>query len=235
MATELAPATAQQLVEAFAKAYPPHSHSFDEDLAATRALNTLAARQRAALPGVYYVLLDRVMTADVAVALVAEGVARARQEPTEAHLAEAYSAVLLAVRWLASQQDQLLASLSTQQTALELAFEGLLSALSLDDRRLTLMLLWSLGEVAGDPAFAGLAGPGVAELAGAGDPVQRSLAAWALYRLRADLTARTALREVVLGTERSPLVYRVLAGLRSAERELDPIQKLVGVEPPGAP
>jgi hypothetical protein len=226
------PALAAQLVEAAAKVFPAHSHDHDERLAATRALNALAAAQTEALPGTYYVLLDRVMTLDVAVQLVEERVAAARASPTEAHLAEATSAVLLVVRWLSRQRSVILASMSTSKTATETAFSTLLGALQLDDRRLTLVLLWTLGEVAGEPAFSSAVGPGLAALAPSEDPVVRLLHGWALYRLRSDLDARAALRAGLLGRETDPLVYRNLAALRRDPRELDPLQKLLGIEPP---
>lgn len=228
------PALAAQLVEAFAKVFPAHSHDHEERLSATRALNALAAAQSTALPGTYDVLLDRVMTIEVAVQLVEERVAAARTSPTEAHLAEATGAVLLVVRWLSRQRSVILASMSTSKTAAETAFSTLLGALELDDRRLTLVLLWTLGEVAGEPAFSGAVGPGLAALAPSEDPVVRLLHGWALYRLRSDLDARAALRAGLLGRETDPLVYRSLAALRRDPRELDPLQKLLGIEPPGA-
>ncbi len=231
MASPLDGETAHQVIEAFAKVYTPHSHTFAENLAATRALNTLGANQTRKLPGVYSVVLDQVLTFDVAVRLVRERVDAARQAPSDQTLAEAYGAVLLTIRWLAGRQDQLLAGLSDHRTAVTAAFDALLSTLDLNDRRLTLMLLWSLGEVAGDPAFAELVGPRTAALARTQDPAVRAMQAWALYRLRSNVDARKSLRDDVLATETDPMVLRLLAALRSSPRELDAIQKLYAVEP----
>jgi hypothetical protein len=223
--------TAYAVVEAFGKAYPPHSHSFDEDLAATKALNTLAANQTTQVPPIYHVVLNRVLTLEVAVQLLRDEVAEARARPSPQALAEAHNAMLTTVRWMAARQDVLLARAGEDRARIEAAFDALLAALDLPDRRLVLLLTWSLGQVSTEPAFAALVGERVGRLRADDDPLVRMVSAWSLSRLRAALPAREALRATLLSDEADARVYALLALTQADPAELDVVQKLWAVEP----
>jgi hypothetical protein len=229
MRTPLDPETAQQVVEAFAKAWAPHPHSVDEDLRAARALNALAARQRDALPGAWALVMDRVLSPALVARLVADSAAAARAAPTPAHLAEAYSATLTGVRYLAAHSAPLIDRAPREAETVQAAFGALMDSLSVPDRSLTLLVLWSMGEYAGDPAFARHVGPHLGPRALDPDPVVRWMTAWALHRLRADLDARQGLRRL-LADEADPGTLRLLGGLR-APGEQDPLQRVFAVEP----
>jgi hypothetical protein len=230
MSGRLDASTAYYVVEAFGKAYTPHDHSFEENLAANRALNALSANQTTQLPPIYYVVLDRVLTMDVAIKLLRDLVGEARGSRSEQKLAEVYAAVLTNVRWISSRQTQLITGYAEQKQAVGAAFDALLSTLDLEDRRLTLMLVWAMGDVAADPSFAALAGPRLAARADSKDPVARMLAAWSLYRLRTDLAARGALREVYLSREMDDRIFDMLTNLRTSPEEMDVVQKLYEVQ-----
>jgi hypothetical protein len=139
--------------------------------------------------------------------------------------------MLTAVRWLAARPDVLVARAGEDRARMEAAFDALLAALDLPDRRLTLMLTWSLGQVSTEPAFAALVGERVGRLASDDDPLVRMLSAWSLGRLRAALPAREALRGVLLGDEADARVYALLGLSRASPAELDVVQKLWAVEP----
>lgn len=223
--------TAHMVVEAFGKAWVPHEHSFDDNLKATKAMNTLAANQIEQMPSVYYVVLNRVMSFEVAVQLLKDEVAEARQRRDEQQLAEAYNAVLTTVRWVAGRQDQLTSGYASDREKIEAAFSGLLGALDLRDRRVTLMLVWSFGNISKEPVFADLVGPRMSRVVAETDPMVRILTAWSLYRLRISLPARETLRDAVLAEESDARVLEMLARMRTDDAELDAIQKLYAVEP----
>ena len=221
---------AYAVVEAFGKAYPPHEHSFDEDLAASRALNTLAANQTTQMPSIYYVVLDRVLTIEVAIRLLRDEIQEARTSRNEQNLAEAYNAVLTTVRWLGSRQEQLVNGFGEQKTTIGAAFDALLGALDLEDRRMTLMLMWSLGNVSTEPVFADLVGERASVVVRQTDPLVRMITAWSLSRLMASPAARTATREGILGTEADSRVLEMLGAIRAHSDAPDLVQKLYQVE-----
>lgn len=223
--------TAYHVVEAFGKSYTPHEHGFDENLDATKAMNTLAANQIEQMPAIYYVVLNRVLTFEVAIQLVRDEVAEARTQRDEQSLAEAYNAVLTAVRWMAARQDVLVTSYADDRQRIESAFDALLGALDVNDQRLTLMLVWSLGNISAEPVFAELVGGRVGQVAGVRDPMVRHLTAWSLYRLRTSLPAREAMRDTVLGREVDQKVFEMLARMRTDKDEMDVVQKMWSVEP----
>ncbi len=222
--------TAYHVVEAFGKAYTPHEHTFDENLDASKAMNTLAANQIEQLPPIYYVVLNRVLTFEVAIQLVRDEVAEARTARDAQSRAEAYNAVLTAVRWMAARQDVLVASYAEDRARIEGAFDALLSALDVGDQRLTLMLVWSLGNISSEPVFADLVGGRIGKVAGSNDPMVRHLTAWSLYRLKTSLPAREAMRDTVLGKEVDDKVFGMLARMRVDKDEMDVVQKLFAVE-----
>lgn len=230
MSTSLHPDTAYAVVEAFGKAYTPHDHTFDENLSATRALNTLAAKQTTMMPPIYYVVLNRVLTLDVAIKLLRDEVRQARRTHTAQDMAEAYNAVLTTVRWMASRQEQLVNGYGSQKEAIEAAFDALLGALALDDRRMTLMLMWSLGNVSAEPVFAELVGERAAVVAQQRDPTVRLITAWSMYRLRASGAAREVLRDEYLGRGADQRVFAMLAAMRTEPDAPDAVQRLFQVE-----
>ncbi|MBL8618006.1 MAG: hypothetical protein JNM72_20510 [Deltaproteobacteria bacterium] len=231
MSTPLDPESAQQVVEAFAKAWGPHPHGVDADLQAARALNALAARQRAALPGAWGLVMDRVLSPALVVRLVADSAAAARAAPTPAHLAEAYSATLTGVRYLAAHSAPLIDRAPREDQTVQAAFDALMDSLTVPDRSLSLLVLWSMGEYAGDPAFARHVGPQLGMRAPDPDPVVRWMTGWALHRLRSDLEARRGLRQLI-SAEADPDTLRLLGGLR-APGEQDPLQRVFAVDPEG--
>jgi len=222
--------TAYTVVEAFGKAYTPHDHSFDENLAATRALNTLASNQTTLMPSIYYVVLNRVLTLEVAIKLLREEVGQARRSRSEQNLAEAYNAVLTTVRWLASHQEQLVNSYGDQKGSVASAFDALLGALDVRDRRMTLMLMWSLGNVSAEPAFAELVGKRASVIAKQDDPMVRMITAWSMYRLRASGAAREVMRDEFLGKEADGRVFEMLAAMRTEADAPDVVQRMYQVE-----
>jgi hypothetical protein len=230
MSAELDAATAQQVIEAFGKVYPAHEHTPDEQLQAVKALNTLAANQQEQLPAVYYVVQNRVLTFEDAVRLVREVSQQAEADPSEQNVAEAYTAVLTMVRWLSSRQEQLVADFGDRKQSIRSAFETLLGAMDFEDRRLMLMLTWSLANVAQEPAFAGLVGDRVGMQIGDPDPTVRMVTAWSLHRLRTATPAREAVR-LVLAHEPDPQVLEVLARMVTDPQELDIVQRVYAVEP----
>lgn len=230
MGTPLDADTAQQLVEALGKVFPPHEHTAEERLAVARALNVLAANQQEQLPTVFYVVQNRVLTFEDAIQLVRDVSRRASADPSEQNVAEAYTAVLTMVRWLSTRQDQLVAGYGDRRQAIRSAFEALLGAMDFEDRRLTLMLTWSLANVAQEPTFAQLVAERVGAEAADTDPAVRLVTAWGLHRLRTATPARDAVRRV-LASERDPEVLEVLARMVTDPRELDIVQRVYGVEP----
>lgn len=228
--------TAAALVEAFGKAYAPHSHSVDDDIAAARALTRLTASMKQAPPPAAEVVLDRLLSPEVTVRLLREVLTEARARPSPQASAELYLATLTTVRWMAARQAQLLASWGTQQTLTRAAFEALLDTLDPRDRELTLLLCWSMGNIAAEPLFAELIGGRLASQLSSPDPATRLVAAWAHYALRGGLPEREALRARLTGggptaAEADPRVLELLGALRGSAAELDPVQRLMGVEP----
>jgi hypothetical protein len=231
MRAKIDAATAYHVVEAFGKVYTPHDHSFEENLAATKALNALAANQTTRLPPIYYVVMNRVLTFDVAIRLLRDEVQEARAERSEQNIAEAYNAVLTTVRWMASRQEQLIAGYADEKSKIEGAFDALLGALEVRDRRLALMLVWSLGNVAKEPVFADLVGQRVGGLVTSKDDTVRIVTSWSLYRLRTSMPARKAMREQLLSHEADARIFAMLAAMRTDPKEMDAVQKLYAVEP----
>jgi hypothetical protein len=229
MHAQLDAATAHQVVEAFGKVYPPHDHTFEESLAAAKGLNALAANQTEQLPPVYYVVQNRVLTFEVAVRLLRDVTEQAQAQPSEQTIAEAYTAVLSMVRWLSSREEQLVADYGDRRQAIRSAFEALLGAMDLQDRRLTLLLTWSLGDLAAEPTFAELVGARIGAQAEDRDPVVRMITAWSLHRLRTATPAREAMRRT-LAREQDPQVLEVLARMVTDPAELDIVQRAYGVE-----
>lgn len=231
MAKQVDAETAYHVIEAFGKAYIPHEHSFEEDLSATKALNALAARQTEQMPAIFYVVLNRVQTFDVVVRLLRDELSEAKADPSPESLAEAYNSVLTAVRWMGSREEQLVNSFADDRSKIQSAFDALLSALDVEERRMTLLLMWSFGNIAKEPVFADLVGERVGELADAESELVRHLTAWSLYRMQTALPVRNAVRDVVVGEEIDPGVLEMLARLRTNEKEMDLIQKVWSVEP----
>jgi hypothetical protein len=223
--------TAHHVVEAFGKAYTPHAHTHDEDFAAVSALNALAASQTEQLSPIYGVVQGRVLTFELAVELLRDVTRNAREQRSEQSVAEAYTAVISMVRWLASRQDQLVADYGDRRQAIESSFDALLDAMDLRDRRLTLMLTWSLGSVASEPAFAELVGARVGVQARDDDPVVRMITAWSLHRLRSAVPVRASLREQTLLHEDDLRVLDVLSRMVTDPAEMDIVQRVYGVEP----
>ncbi len=223
--------TAYYTVEALGKVYPQHEHTLDEDLAAAKGLNALAARQRDQLPAIYYLVQQRVLSLDVTIRLLRDVVVAADRDPTDTQLAEAYSGALSMVRWLGGHQEQLSVTFAERRVQIEAAFDGLLDALSLEDRRVVLMVLWSLGEVAEDPVFADLVAERMAPFAAAGDPSVRLVVAGSLAHLDASGPARQALRTELLAHEKDDRVLRLLAALHPEPEAMDVIQRVYGVAP----
>lgn len=232
MRADLDADTAYAVVEAFGKVYTPHEHTFDENVEAVKAMNTLAANQTEQVPALYYVVLNSVLTFESAIRILRDEVDEARGARDPQSLAEAYNAVLTTVRWMSARQDQLIAGYADDRTRIEGAFDALLGALDLEDQRLTLMLVWSFGNISSEPVFADLVGERVGTVAGSSDPMVRILTAWSLYRLRTSLPAREAMRDQVLGREADARIFEMLARMRTADAELDVVQKLWAVEPP---
>jgi hypothetical protein len=227
--------TAAALVEAFGKAYAPHAHSTDEDIAAARALTRLTASMKQSPPPAAAVVLDRLLSPEVTVRLLREVVAEARTRPSPQAQAELYLATLTTIRWMAARQSQLLASWSEQQTLTRAAFDALLSTLDPRDRELSLLLVWSMGYIASEPLFAELVGGRLSSQLSSPDPTVRLVASWSHYALRSGLAEREALRAHLLGLgspgEADPRVLELMGALRGSAAELDPVQRLLGVEP----
>jgi hypothetical protein len=230
MSTDLDPDTAYSAVEALGKLYPQHEHTPDEDLAAAKGLNALAARQTTRLPAIYYVVQQRVLSLEVAVRLLRDVVVSARQQRDETALAEAYSGALSMVRYLGGRQDQLSSSYAERRVQIGAAFDGLLDALELEDRRVVLMVLWSLGEVAEDPVFAELVAERMAPLATHADPSVRLVVGGSLARLDSARPAREALR-AALAAESDDRVLRLLHALHTDPAAMDVVQRLFDVAP----
>ena len=229
MTVPLSAEAAYGVVEAFGKVYTPHDHTFEENLAASKALNTLAANQNTQMPAIYYVVVGRVVTLDVAIHLLRDELAEARRSRTEQNLAEAYNAVLTTVRWLAARQEQLINGFGNQKSTIESAFDALLGALDLNDRSTTLILMWSLGNISAEPVFAEMVGNRASVVAHQADPLVRVVTAWSLHRLSASGDARQLLRQEFLGKEVDAQVLRMLAAMRTAEAAPDVVQRLYQV------
>ncbi len=230
MTVPLSAEAAYAVVEAFGKVYTPHDHGFEENLAASKALNTLAANQSTQLPPIYYVVIGRVVTLDVAIHLLRDELAEAKRSRTEQNLAEAYNAVLTTVRLLAARQEQLINGYGSQKTAIESAFDALLGALDLHDRNTTLMLMWSLGNISVEPVFAELVGNRASVVSRQTDPLVRVVTAWSLHRLSASGAARQIMRQEFLGKEVDTQVFRMLAAMHTEAVAPDVVQRLYQVQ-----
>lgn len=233
MSTDLDADTAYAAVEALGKVYPQHAHSLDEDLAVARGLNALAARQTTQLPGVYYVVQQRILSLEVAVRLLADVVAAAERDPSPVAQAEAYSGALSMVRWLGGRQEQLAAGFGDRRVQISTAFDGLSRALALKDRRIVLMVAWSLGEIAREPVFADLVAEELAPFAADADPAVRMIVAGSLAHLDAAAPARVALRDAILAREPDDRVLRLLAALTADPAAADVAQRVhdVAIKP----
>tara|TARA_B100000579_G_C22742268_1_gene809685 strand:+ start:92 stop:1087 length:996 start_codon:yes stop_codon:yes gene_type:complete len=224
----LSRACALQLVEAIAKIYPQHSHSSEEAAETFMALNGLQAKFKEQLPGIYYTVLRSV--ADLQA--LADGLARilevTKKDAGEEEKMRVYGAALALLRTIEDKQEPILANFDVQRARITHAFEALTQSLEYRERRLLLMVTWSLGRLASDPRLGRIVAGSIGDLLPSEDPALAFVSAWALSRFDGVTAGREAIREKILKSSVDAQVLRMVV-VREGAEGLDRIQSLYGM------
>lgn len=227
---EISAGTAYYAVEALGKYFPLHEHTFEENVMTVNALNSLASGQTEPLPGIYYLVLNRIATLESMIELVREAISNAEATHSNKSMIKACDAVLSIERCIERNHTQLVASFPENRELITAALIEPLNGLNLKQRFLSLMLIWYTGRIADDPAFAQVVSGEIARYAIDKDPTIRLVTAWSLVRLASATKAREALRESVLGQEIDARILEFVHSLRVDPTAPDIIQRLYNID-----
>ena len=141
---------------------------------------------------------------------------------------EVYAASLDMLRFLDTQQKELSSIYDDQRVTLQSAIGQLLKGLSLEQRALSLMTIWYLGNLSDDPRISELMSAELGRLDIPEDPATRLVLASALSRMAESESAKTMLREQFAESEGSEEILSILL-LGKAGRK-DVFQRIYSVQ-----